>query len=154
MNIENLKSKSLIHYGAKKYKPELIKPITNINREKPYGGLWTSPIDSNWGWKNWCDSENFRECNIENSFTLKLYDWSKICVIDSVSDLMNLPYYENYMKFLDFEEIAKNYDAIWLTDNGQTKTKFSNPSLYGWDCESVLILNPKCCYQIPSQKQK
>jgi hypothetical protein len=148
MNIEKFKSKSFIHYGSKIFKPELIKPIKNSYWVKPDGGLWTSPIDSKWGWVDWCESEKFKECNIENSFTLKFYDWAKICVIDSFSDLVKLPYYENYMRFLDFEEIAENYDAIWLTENGETKTRFSNPGLYGWDCESVLILNSKCCYEV------
>lgn len=138
----------LIHYGSKIFNPELIKPIKNVNWVKPDGGLWTSPIDSKWGWKDWCDCEKFRICDKENSITLKLYDWAKICIINSVSDLNNLPYYKNHMRHLDFEKIAENYDVIWLTEKGETKTRWSDPGLYGWDCESVLILNSKCCYEV------
>jgi len=143
----------LIHYGSNVFNPELILPIENNNWTKPCGGLWTSPINSNWGWKDWCERENFRECSKENSFTLKLYDWAKTCVINSVSDLKHLPYYsKSYgkinMRYLNFEKIAKKYDTIWLTEKGLEKTMWSNPNLYGWDCETVLILNPKCCYQV------
>jgi hypothetical protein len=142
------KENYLIHYGSKKFNPELIQPIKNVNWVKPNGGLWTSPIDSKWGWKNWCECEKFRECDKENSFMLKLYEWTKICVIDSVSDLVCLPYYESYKKCLDFEKIAEKYDVIWLTVKGETETRWSDPGLYGWDCESVLILNSKCCYEV------
>ena len=34
------------------------------------------------------------------------------------------------------------YDAIFLTEKGQHETRFSEPSLYGWDCECVLVMNP------------
>jgi hypothetical protein len=143
-------SRCLIHYGSNVFNPKLIQPIKNDNWVKPKGGLWTSPINSNWGWKDWCESEDFRECSKENSFTLKLHDWAKICVIDSVSDLVCLPYYESYKRYLDFEKIAENYDAIWLTEKGMQETRCSNPDLYGWDCETFLILNPKCCYEAVS----
>jgi hypothetical protein len=35
-------------------------------------------------------------------------------------------------------------DAIHLTERGEHETRLSQPySLYGWDCECVLIMNPK-----------
>lgn len=41
------------------------------------------------------------------------------------------------------------YEAIWLTAKGQSETHYSNPTnLYGWDCESVLIMNSKCVIPI------
>ena len=63
---------------------------------------------------------------------------------------MCLPYYESNKRYLDFEKIAENYDAIWLTEKGMQETRWSNPDLYGWDCETFLILNPKCCYEVAS----
>jgi len=50
--------------------------------------------------------------------------------------------------YLDFEQLSKTYDAVWLTYNGERKTRYSNPDLYGWDCESVLILNKNSVYQV------
>jgi len=48
----------------------------------------------------------------------------------------------HFMTFPDYEECATRYDAIHLTDRGQWATRMTHPkNLYGWDCESVLILN-------------
>lgn len=133
----------LIHYGSQVYDGNKFKEIKN-SWTKPNGGLWTSPVDSLYGWYDWCKSENFRDCNIENSFRLKLNIGAKICKIDTLEDLLNLPIYKTYPRYLDFEKISLIYDCIWLTVNGQYDTRYSEPNLYGWDCESVLLLNDKC----------
>lgn len=138
----------LIHYGSEKFIPEKVLPVKNDSWVKPKeGGLWTSPIDSKWGWKDWNDCEQFIDCDKRNSFTICLKSDAKIFVIDSLEDLKNSPLRDGYNKrVLDFELIAKKYDAIWLTEKGQNETHLSYPiDLYGWDCETVLILNPDCC---------
>lgn len=73
---------------------------------------------------------------------------AKIFVIDGYKDLLLLlEKYElknemsNFLTSLDFESIAKDYDAIKLTESGERETRFSVPSLYGWDIESMLIMN-------------
>lgn len=50
---------------------------------------------------------------------------------------------------LDFASVAKDFDAIWLTERGQHATHDPRPDslypglhLYGWDLESVLVLGP------------
>jgi hypothetical protein len=140
----------VIHYGAKKFTASKFSVITN-DWVKPRGGLWTSPIDSDYGWKDWCEAENFRDCDDSMSFTLEFNSDVKIYKIDTLKDLLNLPLISLHvpsMKHPDFETISKEYDAIWLTENGQHVTRFSRPcNLYGWDCESILILNPKCFTQ-------
>lgn len=45
------------------------------------------------------------------------------------------------MRWLKFSEMAKQFDGMHLTDNGQWATRlppFDSPNLYGWDCESTL----------------
>ncbi len=158
-NKKQLKSLIVIHYGHKKYYPNKVRPIKNRNWVKPHGGQWTSPTNSKWGWKDWCTSEEFRDCDNKNSFKLKFYDWSKIIIIDSYEDLKNLPLInyslgENFKKrYPDFELLSKTYDGIWLTEKGQNETHMSSfmfnsgLDLYGWDCECVFVMNSKCCYQ-------
>jgi hypothetical protein len=149
----------LIHYGSINYQPELVKPIQNDNWVKPKGGLWTSPVNSQHGWKDWCESSDFRECREENSFKLLPKPGARIFKIDSLQDLINAPSvpinigsYKN--RYLNFELLAKGYDMIWLTEKGQYETHLSYPiNLYGRDCETVLIMNPYSCTEVQSLKQ-
>lgn len=134
----------LIHFGAKEFNINLFKKIEN-DWFKPKGGLWTSPINSNYGWSDWCKQNNFRSCDLRNSFTISLNDDAKILMIDSRNDLINLPIINKWVSYPDFELLAQEFDAIKLTIKGEAETRFTKPlSLYGWDCESVLILNSKC----------
>jgi hypothetical protein len=142
----------LIHYGDKEFKPRKFLPISNAGWIKPKGGLWTSPLDSKHSWKQWCEAENFGNCSKEAFFIIELKEEARILKVDSPYDLKQWPqveesnpYLKNMNRFLpDFETLTKSYDAIWLTEIGETSTRFGfhdKYSLYGWDCETVLILN-------------
>ena len=133
----------LIHYGASKYDSSKMKPIKNNNWIKPIGGLWASPINSKWGWVDWCKLENYGD--ITKSFTF-WYE-GNLLIIDSLDDLKTKVHFVNKQEYkyyarIDFEKLSKKYDAMFLTENGQRETRYSHPeSLYGWDCESILIFN-------------
>jgi hypothetical protein len=143
---------TLIHYGHTEYIPERVGKIVNRQWIKPYGGLWTSPINSEWGWKDWCTSEGVRHIDKVNSFKLELNKEARIYIIDSLIDLIRLPLIHHpflpSMRFIDFESVSKSHDVIWLTQRGESTTRYSEPNLYGWDVESVFIMNPNCCKQI------
>lgn len=141
----------VIHYGATKFDPAKFIPIKNMEwmRVKPKGGLWTSPINSNYGWKHWCKENDYGKCDKKDSFILTLNKDARIYTIDCYTDLMGVPIIKHeidYMNYApDFEILAKTYDVIHLTEKGQWETRLSCPlTLYGWDCESVLIMNPNC----------
>jgi len=95
-----------------------ILPVKNVdwNPAKPIGGLWTSTYTPNSeypsAWVRWCSYEQPEK----------------------------FPYNRTLFPYasLDWEEIAKHYDAIMLTEKGEKETRYTNPSLYGWDCESTL----------------
>jgi len=42
-------------------------------------------------------------------------------------------------KLLDFEKLAGIYDAIDVSISNDPELHFA---LYGWDCDSILIMNP------------
>jgi hypothetical protein len=130
-----------IHYGATAYNEHKFASIKNIEFVKPAGGLWVSPINSEWGWKDWCEMEGFRVCDEKNSFTIDIKDSAKIFIINSYEDLLKAPLTGRMTRHIDFELMCKKYDAIWLTAKGQEKTRFTEPGLYGWDCESILIMD-------------
>jgi hypothetical protein len=135
---------SLIHYGHDKFDINKFKYIENANFVKPKYGLWGSPIDSKYGWIDWGIENNYG--NFSSNFTFE-YN-GNILIIDSYDDLLQLPFYsvKDYccLKYPDFEKLSKKYDAILLTVKGEHETRLSSPkNLYGWDCESICIFNPK-----------
>jgi len=132
-----------------------VRPITikNAGTEgiwcKPIGGLWASPLDSKFSWQDWCQAENFRDTGKQVKVILDI-EMGNFITINSEDDLSQMPWYHlaglNLMEAIDFEKlVAGGVDGIYLTEQGQWATRFSYPrSLYGWDCESILILNERC----------
>lgn len=136
----------LIHYGASEYRPELFKSISdNPFFIKPRGGLWCSPVDSEWGWSDWCKAEEFARGSLKKHFYVEFN--GTLLVIDSVADLDQFPWIEDQgMHFITFQAMCCDgfaFDAIHLTIRGEQETRLTRPwSLYGWDCECVLVMNP------------
>lgn len=133
-----------IHYGSKKFRPERWHDISDAKRysTKPGGGLWSSPVDSKYGWREWCHAESFAKCDKRNSFTFEVS--GRILTIDASQDTAKMPWKELVKGFWVplFEPlITQGYCAVHLTGKGQEETRYGNQySLYGWDCESVLVL--------------
>ncbi len=139
----------LRHYRAvKEFELSKIAPIENITyHNKPSGGLWTSPVNSNYGWVHWCEQEEY-------SATPEYVDLEfhgRLLVVDGIYDLSKLPIARNgdlCTPTVLFEELLQDYDGIHLTEDGQWATRYADlVDLYGWDCESVLVFNP-CCLTI------
>lgn len=127
---------------------------------KPSGGLWTSPLRPDGtgrlvsGWIRWCEDNSFAAPAAP--VTLIIPDPSaRIAVVDSHADLLGLETaYRDHDEALlnvsprvwplvDWVAMSREVDAVWLTDDGQWATRFTQPGLYGWDCETVLWLNPR-----------
>lgn len=133
----------LRHYGSTQYCPDSVGDIENRqHRNKPIGGLWTSPVDSEFGWIDWCESEDYAHTNFDEYFDLVFE--GRLLVINGEYDLRHFTWCgaSKWLKGIDFIKLLPDYDAIHLTAQGQWSTRLSEPyDLYGWDCESVLILN-------------
>lgn len=142
-----------IHYGDDQFRrPD---PIENIMfRNKPKGGLWASRKDCIFGWKDWCEGEEFRLDTFSQSFEFKLKDGAKVLLLSELDQLDDLPKLDNgYNKNdqwtecnLNFEKLKRDWDAIELTNS----YKFYW-ALYGWDCDSILIMNPDIVEIIPKE---
>lgn len=145
-------SKEYIHYGHKRFDRSLFTPIRNCKGyTKPYGGLWASPVDAPFGWKEWCERESFRECNLKNSFTFTLSENARVLTILSVAGAKCLPQVRDELTLPwwvipDFEKLLdQGYDAIELklsADWGLYQV------LYGWDCDSIVVLNPDVVVEV------
>lgn len=149
-------SKKYIHYGHSSFDRNLFNPIRN--REmwvKPDGGLWASAVDSGYGWSDWCEGNDFNTHRLQQSFTFKLSESANVMHIRSVTDLDGLPDQKllEYLgkplwKTIDFEKLlADGVDAIelHLSEEDLCDHDFMCGlywELYGWDCDSILIMNP------------
>lgn len=131
-----------IHYGSNHFDTTRFRPVLNTSCfNKPIGGLWASSQDTEFGWKEWCLQEAFKTDCLKKHFSFVLKPSAKVLIIKDTDDLKELPRIcdDSFWVCLDFEQLAKHYDAIEL--------KLSNcPDLYfallGWDCDSLLVMNP------------
>lgn len=124
-------------------------PITGYSKPES-GGIWTSPVDSVNGWREWCENENFNVCKLEKSFRLEV-STNNLLVIDSYDNFWREMLRSNIMKIgaywlpvIDWGKLVNLYDGIWLTARGESETRYCSPySLSDWDCETVLLFNEK-----------
>ena len=152
-------SEVYVFCGSDHFDKSIFMPITNEPYPwcKPRGGMWSSPADSDNTWEDWCLSNGFRLEKLDKQFRFHLAEGSKILRIkfnedlDALysrgykrSDLDQYPYLHDDMYYLDFEKIVANgYDAIQVIITAETYW-----SLYGWDCDTLLVLNPDSVMEI------
>lgn len=137
-----------------------IRPIERKNNRlylnKPNSGLWASPVDSRYGWKDWCSQECFRTNDFGVYTKWKLKPGTKILVINTIKDFLSamdkyrtreegdLSYFPRY--YLDFYRIMKDgYSGVYLTELGSRVCHYgiryegNYTDLNAWDCESIVV---------------
>ena len=149
------------HFGSKEFNKERFRKIENRDAfNKPSGGFWASRDGAEYGWKEWNENNCFATCNENNKIVFQLAENARVLELHSVMDAKmmkneyqapntyGLPTF-GFVDFIDFEGIAKDYDAIefFLSDDGGLYDE-----MYGWDCDSILILNPDVVEQINLEK--
>ena len=145
--------KTYIHYGSYKFDINKFNPVINSEwTNKPYGGLWASPVEcKNISWYDWCINNDFHTEKLDKSFTFTLKDDSKIFTLSSVYDVVKLykiagiipeSYRRKYMLATDpfncVELMLRGYQAIEFECNNYQMYD----AMYGWDVDSILILDP------------
>ena len=135
-----------IHYGNASFDKNKFETPRNIKwNNKPYGGLWASRVDAKYGWREWCKENDFIHFDHKKSFTFTLSDNANIMHINCVADVKKLPEQDfdrefTCIKTVDFEKLMANgIDAIEFNISNDWDLYMA---LYGWDCDSTLILNP------------
>jgi len=149
-----------------KFDPEKVKPVKNPLRwpyNKPQGGVWASPYTPEEKycspWIKFC-CENDEDEWIQNCYLVFPEDNAKIAVIDSLKDYERLlAHYGRIirtpkgraLRVLDFEKLAKDFDGLWVTEDGLAECsnnfllehRYGITSLWGWDLESIIWFKPK-----------
>ena len=145
-----MRTTTYIHYGSDRFDPAKFEPIRNLPyRVKPDGGLWASPVSAQRSWKAWCEENEFYMCRLAESFRFTLSEDARVFHLFSSKQLAELPKAPGEVPVtwscIDFEKAKDDYDAIELhlseeeIERGERSLYWE---LYGWDCDSILIMNP------------
>ena len=99
-------------------------------------------VNATFGWRDWCTETNFK-AGLSNYFLFPLSNSSKMLIIYNVEQLLSLPKINNSItsnvrSILDSEKSSKEYDAIEIPISENFRFDIE---LYGWDCNSILVLN-------------
>ena len=152
-NKKSFKDMIFISFGTSNYDKNKFKQVDANHeltklRNKPFGGLWASPIKTKYGWSDFCDSENFKLKSLAEHFIFKIDENAKIYIIDNEEDLKKISFskgqFGNYnidFKFL----IDSDFDGIFVTYNAISNLKYGFDNINGldtWDVESLCVFNP------------
>lgn len=139
-------AKTYIHYGSA-FDRKSFEKIKNVRTwTKPSGGFWASATNAKYGWSQWVRDNDAQDTfSLDKSFVFSLKESAKILKLETIEDLGNLPQrvdktglvFMRDVYYLNFEQLVEDgFDAIEVAiDN------LYYP-LYGWDCDSIVILNP------------
>ena len=146
-----------VTYLKGSYDPKQFKEIEpDIVANKCKNGLWACPLNSNMGWKEWCETNNFRHIG-NNKFVFKLKPGSKIYEINTKEDLNRISTangYYNIMKVIDFPRLLKSgYDGIYVSSDmvGYPAIK-RIAGLDVWDVESLCVFNPNVIIPVSEEE--
>lgn len=146
----------LIHFTEKKfnYDPFFVHPqikdgkiSTNPdNRFKP-AGLWLSDEDE-FGWKEWCEGEQFRMECFEYAYQITLHDNNNVLFLRDENDLADLnrkyrsPESE-VVNWVNWNKVMEDFDGIVISPY-QWSLRLESQFFwyYGWDCAGGCIWNP------------
>lgn len=127
--------------------PENFDPVTDREKLKPKGGLWTSPLvgEESSEWVEWCANSDFEYGKKENLYEVTPADDVKLYVIDNRQDLKDISYlgYANTYA-ISFEVLSKEYDGVWLSESGLNSMDSVHPDepvMTGWDVESTIWMD-------------
>lgn len=147
-----------IHYGATHFNQMRGFPVKNRPYNgKPNGGLWASRKEATYGWHQWVEEQGYSDdFNQIDSFSFTLDPAAHVHRISSQIDLYALPcrvketnYIYGIEYLIDYEEAyRKGIDAIelcWFGDEYKDihgSDLYEKMDVYGWSCDSIVILNP------------
>lgn len=147
VGIHDIKNE-FIQYGIDSYDLSRFKDIKNsLSKDKPQGGLWASPVDACFGWRELNKNNSFPRTDMTKSFKFRLSCDAKIKLIKSIEDLEGLPETQkgiNPWIQIDFVElIHMGYDVVivyFSNEDGSLKEDLLAKLKY-WECDSILVMN-------------
>ena len=159
-------------YGfGTKVNPELIEIDLKCgcggSLNKPDKAWWGSPVNAEYGWKEYCIGEEWiprkfhKSMSIEEYFsdsnkcTWSLKSSSNILSIEDLGDIYFMRDHDYFKKYDDRYRDIYTLDYELLRELGYIAVELLNPyighmftdpyemSFNSWDCESIVVLEPK-----------
>lgn len=173
-----IKNTDFIHLGTQTSRDDILnniynRPLSvrNSDDNHPSNVLWTSPCNPKTGqtyWQEWCQENNYHpQHQIQHEETI----WHivpkkdcKILVIKTEEDLLKLDKYRfpsnitnHYECTINYEALAKDYDAFYITNEGLHESQIDYSSKYfndfcGWDCATCIFFHPNA-YMMMTQEE-
>ena len=107
-------------------------------------GIWLSD-EEDYGWKEWCHSEQFSPCTYEHKFDV---DLRKILHLKSVPDILMFSAENSagiYHDKINWTNTVKNYSGILITPyQWECRLNRACDWYYGWDCASGCFWDLSC----------
>lgn len=123
---------------------------------KPFGGFWGTPEGCHEMWEKYCKQDLCRPHHVASYFEFILPE-ATICTIANIRDLYQLPVLSKSPGIsgipiynLDFEAIHDiGIDALEVYISKDYHNLYH--ALYGWDVDSVFVLNPDKIKEVNKQ---
>ena len=154
------------HYGEDFFRPDRVQKIdfyqNHLNKPK-IGGIWLSPKESEYGWKEWATVVEYKHFRDKYRWDVKLKTDAKIICCLEEKDLLNLPTSDLFVdgiyacSYIDYGElIRRGYDGLFLSFQLLANTKLQGKHIEGspiptfryWDCESLLLFGTRCIQHV------
>ncbi len=141
---------TFVHCGSSVFYPNAIKPVRAYLSQKPEGGLWASPVETNKGWEKWRAGEMDAHYEQDQRFEWQLKPGAQVLSITTMDDVayliqkygMQMDYASGYLPDrgfgchdIDWAAVAMDFDGVYYDF-----TKLSD-TLFTWDCDSVVMFN-------------
>ena len=153
-------SKKYVHYGndhfdLDKFKEKIDLRLDNYYLNKPPYGLWGSPVNAEFSWRDWCEGEEFHLDSLNSHFIFSVKDAAKILTVKKDKDIWKyLKHYPKmYSSYLDFNVIMREYDGMELIHADNYWELHTKPGRFNtWDVDSVVIWNPNVIVELKGEK--
>ena len=159
-------NKIYIHFESEHFEKEMFTKIINLKEismlNKPMGGLWSSPEDSENRWDIWCHAVGYSHRNNYWNKKFRFILKENANILKVTGDMyINLPHTQIELKYpliniipekykqplyeLDYEKLSSMYDGIEVnfSDNPELLSYFDF-----WDCDTLLVFNPNVIQEL------
>jgi hypothetical protein len=147
-----------IHYGHDHFDKDLFTYVNNTDTivGKPKGGLWSSPVNAEYGWKDFIsEGESWREEYLTKSFRFRLNEKANILSVNTLEELERLPTLNDnrFGKVIDYEKLVDNgYDALLINMSNDYRNFHYDTRTMAYDVDTLLVFNPEMVEEIPKEE--